>query len=78
MRIFLILLSLLCVCLALPALAQDKKESTYERVMRTGVLRCGYASFQPSIMIDAASGKISGIAYDLVQKMGEMLAAMKG
>lgn len=60
---------------AAPALAADggAKESAYDRVMRTGTIRCGYASFHPSIIIDPETGELSGIFYDLMNEVGARL-----
>ncbi|MFZ2619404.1 MAG: transporter substrate-binding domain-containing protein [Alphaproteobacteria bacterium] len=56
------------VKLALPKGAGvTAKETAYERVMRTGVLRCGYNMWPPAVMLDANTGKVSGIVPDLVE-----------
>lgn len=56
-----------CVVLlmAFPAFAAEK-ESSYDRVMRTRTLRCGYGIFQPMIMKDPNTRKISGIFVDIM------------
>lgn len=61
-----------CVVLlmAFPAFAAEK-ESSYDRVMRTGTLRCGYGIFQPMIMKDPNTGKISGIFADIMEEIGK-------
>ncbi|NCC22731.1 MAG: amino acid ABC transporter substrate-binding protein [Alphaproteobacteria bacterium] len=61
-------LALIVTC---PALARDHSESVYERVMRSGTIRCGYAIFPPNTMKDPATGTLSGISYDLFNRMGE-------
>jgi ABC-type amino acid transport substrate-binding protein len=44
------------------------KESAYDRVLRTGVLRCGYADSPPYVLTqDAATGKVSGILPDVIE-----------
>jgi len=48
-------------------------ESAYERVMRTGVLRCGYGLWEPSVMRDPNTGQFSGIIYDFMQEVGKAL-----
>jgi ABC-type amino acid transport substrate-binding protein len=45
----------------------DKKETAFDRVMRTGVLRCGYATWPPNVMKDPNTGKVSGIIPELVE-----------
>ncbi len=49
------------------------KESTLERVMRTGTLRCGYAYYAPSLMKDPNTGAFSGYSYDLMNEIGKRL-----
>lgn len=54
--------------------ATEKRESAYDRIMRTGVIRCGYAIWNPILMKDAGSGKISGIYYDYLESLGKKLS----
>ncbi len=55
--------------------AVQKKESVYERVMRTGVLRCGYAQWPPVVLIkDAKNGQMFGFAPDIIHEMAEGLS----
>lgn len=49
------------------------KESVYDRVMRTGTIRCGYALWNPSLMKDPNTGQFSGIIYDYVEALGTAL-----
>ncbi len=42
------------------------KESAYERVMRTGVIRCGYYSFSPVVMRDPNTNEMSGLSIDMM------------
>jgi ABC-type amino acid transport substrate-binding protein len=63
----------LIVCLfalVLPARAQA--ETAYERVIKTGTLRCGYGVFEPMVMRDANTGALSGIFYDLMQEIAKV------
>lgn len=60
---------LVLVLAAFPALAAEK-ESAYERVMRTGTIRCGYAPFEPFMLKDPNTGKLSGIFFDVTERMG--------
>lgn len=51
---------------SLPAHAQDGgKESAYDRVMRTGVIRCGYAMSPPNLKQDPNTGELSGLERDI-------------
>lgn len=51
----------------------SKQESVYERVMRTGTLRCGYGVLEPFIMKDPITHEMSGIYYDYMEKIGNSL-----
>ncbi|MGE0252068.1 MAG: substrate-binding periplasmic protein [Dongiaceae bacterium] len=53
--------------------AAAKQESTYERVMRTGEIRCGYVVWPPMFNKDPNSGQYSGIFYDYMEEMGKLL-----
>jgi ABC-type amino acid transport substrate-binding protein len=49
------------------------KESAYDRVMRTGVLRCGFFEEAPFTNIDPNTNKKSGIAVELAENMAAQL-----
>lgn len=49
------------------------KESVYERVLRTGTIRCGYFVYEPALIIDANNKEKSGIFYDLTEEMARRL-----
>lgn len=51
----------------------SKKETTYERVMRTGTLRCGYVDYEPNNMRDPETNKMSGIFYDIMESVAAKL-----
>lgn len=51
----------------------SRKESVYERVIRTGTIRCGYGLWAPALMKDPNTGKLSGIYYDYVEQLGKEL-----
>lgn len=51
----------------------SSKESTYDRVMRTKTLRCGYATWYPNLIIDPNTGQKSGSSFDVMNKIGEIL-----
>ncbi len=63
--------------LLLPVLESGKshalpgEESAYERVLRTGKLRCGYALWPLYVDKDPNSGKLSGIFVDYLKELGE-------
>jgi ABC-type amino acid transport substrate-binding protein len=48
-------------------------ESAYERVMRTGILRCGYINYPPHFIIDPNTSKKSGIMHDIIEEAARLL-----
>ncbi len=50
-----------------------KKETAYERVMRTGTIRCGYTPYSVGLIKDPNTGKLSGIYYDIISRLAENL-----
>ena len=46
------------------------KETTYDRVLRTGTIRCGYGIWAPGLIKDPQTGKLSGIFYDYLEAIG--------
>jgi len=56
-----------------PPVSATHQETAYERVMRTGTIRCGYALWNPSLLKDPNTGKFSGIIYDYVEALGQAL-----
>lgn len=62
------------ILISSPAFAEKKqKETTYDRVIRTGTIRCGYAIWEPILMKDPNTGDMSGIFYDYMNALGESL-----
>jgi ABC-type amino acid transport substrate-binding protein len=55
--------------------AGDKtaSESAYQRVLRTGTVRCGYVATYPGLMIDPETRQFSGLSYDVMQEVGRRL-----
>lgn len=47
--------------------AVEKKETAFERVMRTGTLRCGYYNFAPIFTINPNTKEPTGFAVDLMK-----------
>lgn len=56
-----------------PSETSHHKETAYERVIRTGVLRCAYGTWEPSVMRDPNTGQMSGLMYDFMQDVGKAL-----
>jgi ABC-type amino acid transport substrate-binding protein len=63
---------ILAICLILYPITAHA-ETTYERVMRTGVIKCGYILWAPWFDMDIATQKPSGINYDYVEALGRNL-----
>jgi len=50
------------------------KESVYDRVLRTGVLRCGYADWPPAGFVkNPQTGEVSGIMADVTEAVAAKL-----
>ncbi len=65
---------ILCVVIFLLSFstsAADKTESAYERVMRTGTIKCGYNQYAPYFIKNINTGVISGIFYELTEELAK-------
>lgn len=49
------------------------KETAFDRVMRTGTIRCGYIPFAPYFAIDPQTGAKSGVGYEFMTAISEEL-----
>lgn len=57
-----------------PAFAADKaRESVYDRVMRTGTLRCGFMLWPPYFDVDPNTGAVKGVGADLYRAVADLL-----
>jgi len=70
MRFF---LAIAILFLSFPVVAQAENETAYDRVMRTGVVRCGYALWPGYLDIDPNTNEKSGIWYEYMNHVGELL-----
>jgi ABC-type amino acid transport substrate-binding protein len=50
-----------------------KKETAFERVMKTQTLRCSYISRAHHFTIDSAAKQMSGIDYEVMEAIGKLL-----
>jgi polar amino acid transport system substrate-binding protein len=50
-----------------------KKETTYERIARTGTIRCGYTVWDPLFYIDTKTNEKMGIFHDMMEEVGKRL-----
>jgi len=67
------ILALALTAFSLPALAAEK-ESTYDRVMRTQSIRCGYGTSDPWLVKDAATGEMRGFYVDIMNEVARVLS----
>ena len=72
MKSFLIGLFFIALTVSSVSFAGDK-ESAYDRVIRTGVLRCGYFVWAPHFSVNMKDGKKSGVYYDIIEELGKSL-----
>lgn len=49
-------------------------ESAFDRVLRTGVIRCGYYVFPPITKRDVNTGELSGFSVDFMNRLAERAA----
>jgi ABC-type amino acid transport substrate-binding protein len=49
------------------------KETAYERIVRTGEIRCAYANFAPYFIKDSGTGAFSGIWHDYTEAVAAHL-----
>ena len=47
---------------------------TYDRVIKTSTLKCGYAPVPPAFSIDPNSGEFSGLDYDIITLVAKKLS----
>lgn len=53
--------------------AKQSEETSYERVIRTGTLRCGYAEWDSAVMKDPNTGKFHGSVVDVVDALAKAM-----
>ncbi len=67
-----VILALLLIVFSFPVAAKDK-ESVYDRVMKTGTIRCGYFTWPPYLKKDPNSEELSGPTFDYMEAIGKEL-----
>lgn len=79
MRALPLVVAVVALVVAVMAYVQPKSggtvvsaETAYERVMRTGTLRCGYNAWEPVVTKDPATGTMGGMIPDLMDAAGKM------
>jgi ABC-type amino acid transport substrate-binding protein len=73
MKKWALLIAAVIAAVMTPAYASDKNESIYDRVMRTGTLRCGYFAENPFTIIDPNTNEKTGIAVEIAQAVTSQL-----
>ena len=73
-----LILSLVAIGLAVgrsnkPVTVASVTESTYQRVLRTGEIRCAYGVYPPPLIKDPNTGQMSGIFYNVMEEVGRRL-----
>lgn len=51
----------------------DKSQPAYDRVLKSGHLRCGYIVLPPQLIRDPNTGAFSGVTYDLLEEAASRL-----
>lgn len=69
-----VLLSVAAATLLKPdAVQSSAKQTALQEILARGTLRCGYTSFEPMLIVDPNTKKISGIAHDVMEQIGDKL-----
>lgn len=68
-----LIISLLVVTFAGSNERSNKKESVYDRVVKSGVIRCGYGISAPWILKNAETGQMEGVAVELMEAVAKTL-----
>ncbi len=50
-----------------------QQANVFDRVQKSGVLRCGYNIEEPDLEIDPNTGKVFGVAVDIIERMAQLL-----
>ncbi len=58
-----------------PGIATKAEETTYDRIMRTHEIRCGYVNYPPLLTKDQNTGVFSGIGVDIMTRVADILHA---
>ena len=66
--------AIVLLLLGFGAEAAESKPSAFTRVIASNTLRCGYIVYPPQLSKDPNTGALSGIAYDIVERIGKDLS----
>jgi polar amino acid transport system substrate-binding protein len=67
------LILLFCLYVLSLSAAPAQAGEVFDRVMKSGTLRCGYAMWPPMMYMDVNSGELKGVAHDLTEELGKKL-----
>jgi hypothetical protein len=56
-----------------PGVSAASSDQVYERVMKTGVIRCGYINWWPAVVRDPETKQMKGYVVDYINEMGKVL-----
>lgn len=68
-----LLLPILMSACTTTGVVTKSESSVYDRVMKSGKLRCGYALYKPGCMKDPNTGKLSGIGIEALELVAKNL-----
>ncbi len=70
-----IILTLIIALFSFPVLAEETttKDSVYDRIIESGVIRCGYFTWPPFLTKDPNTDALSGISYDYMEAISKEL-----
>ncbi len=66
-------LAIVALIVGFSALRQNKSQSVADKVVDRGEIRIGYIIYPPLLYKDEATGKLSGVSYDLVESAAAKL-----
>ena len=62
---------LLMIFTTFPALADEKKEFAFDRILKTNTIKCGYYVFPPVTYKDSETGEVTGMFVDMMNVIAE-------
>jgi len=65
--------AVIALVVSFSAMRQTKLESVADKVINSGEIRIGYIVYPPLLFKDQATGKLSGVSYDLVEATAKKL-----
>lgn len=61
------IIAIVALVVGFSAMKQNKSQSVADKVIDSGEIRIGYIVYPPLLVKDQATGKLSGVSYDLVE-----------